>query len=296
MAGRPRAGGGAPGRDTLTAAQPLVVIPSVALFVLGLYQCGVGSPTDPRTFAVPAAGVLALALAVRLVLRSPRPLVDLRLLRIGPYAVATALTFLVQAPQLIVMVHGTLFLRQAMQLPALATGLALLPLVGSLTAGTYLSGHLVDRFRSARVPVLFGLATATVGAVFWTAALPSREYLWQVPGMALAGIGMGMPVPALSAELMRAVPEGKRVDASVLRQTLRQLGGAVGLAVAGALVLAANDDSADGAGVITATAAPVAFVAASGFLCAALLLAAFELRVRVHGRFEAVNSGHSGPG
>ncbi|GLX21454.1 MFS transporter [Streptomyces lavendulae] len=280
----------------LSAAQPLVVVASVALFVLGLYQCGVGSPADPRTLAVPAAGALALALAVRLVLRSPRPLVDLRLLRIGPYAVATALTALVQAPQLIVMVHGTLYLRQAMHLPPLATGLALLPLVGSLTAGTYLSGHLLDRFRSIRVPVLLGLAAATAGAVLWTAALPSREYLWQVPAMALAGLGMGMPVPALSAELMRAVPEGKRADASVLRQTLRQLGGAVGLAVAGALVLAANDDSADGAGVVTAAAAPLAFVTASGFLCAALLLAAAGLPRRAGGRISAADSGHSASG
>ncbi|MFE1791238.1 hypothetical protein ACFW7J_23105 [Streptomyces sp. NPDC059525] len=98
--------------------------------------------------------------------------------------------------------------------------------------------------------------------------------------MVLAGIGMGMPVPALSAELMRAVPQHDRADASVLRQTLRQLGGAVGLALAGALVLAANDDTADAAGIVTATATPVAFVTADAFLLAALLSATALLPVR----------------
>ncbi|MEV7545834.1 MFS transporter [Streptomyces sp. NPDC089915] len=257
--------------------QALVVIPSVAALVLALYQCGIWGFGDPRTPAALTAALLAPALAVRLVLRSPEPLVDLRLLRIRPYAVATALTFLVQGPQLIVLVHGTLFLRQAMHLPPLSTGLCLLPLVGALTTGTLLSGYLLDRYRSVRIPVLLGLAAAVLGAALWTLALPSREYAGQVPGMLLAGIGMGMPVPALSAELMRAVPREARADASVLRQTLRQLGGAVGLAVAGALVLAANDDTADAAGIVTATATPVAFVTACAFLCAALLLASTAL-------------------
>ncbi|MFF2195820.1 MFS transporter [Streptomyces sp. NPDC058157] len=265
------------GRGGLGVLQPVVVSASVAAVVLALYQCGVWGLADPRTPAALTAGTLALALAVRLVLRSREPLVNLRLLRIRPYAVATGLTFLVQGPQLIVMVHGTLFLRQAMHLPPLTTGLALLPLVGALTTGTFLSGHLLDRYRSIRVPVLLGLTAATLGAVLWTLALPQRGYLWQVPGMVLAGIGMGMPVPALSAELMRAVPRRDRADASVLRQTLRQLGGAFGLALAGALVLAANDDTADAEGIVTATATPAAFATATAFLTAALLCAALLL-------------------
>lgn len=122
------------------------------------------------------------------------------------------------------------------------------------------------------MPVLLGLTAATVGAAAWTAVLPSREYLWQVPGMLLAGIGMGLPVPALSAELMRAVPADKRADASVLRQSIRQLGGAVGLA-AGAVVLAANERVAEEAGVISVTATSAAFLVASWVLAATLPLA-----------------------
>ncbi|MER5812770.1 MFS transporter [Streptomyces sp. NPDC002033] len=275
ITGEPQPVGGA-----LTVVRPLLVVASVVLLVLGLYWCGAGGFTEPEPFAVLLGGAMALALAVRLVLGSPEPFLDLRLLGIRPYAVAVALTFAVQAAQLVVLVHGTLFLRQAMHRPLLATGLCLLPLVVTLTAGTLLSGYLLDRSRSVRVPVLLGLVVATLGAVLWTLALPSLSYARQVPGMALAGLGMGLPVPALSAELMRAVPKDKRGDASVLRQTLRQLGGAVGLATAGALVLAANDDADDAAGIVTATATPSAFLAASAFLLAALLCAAALLPPR----------------
>ncbi|MFJ5549132.1 MFS transporter [Streptomyces sp. NPDC093225] len=258
----------------LTALQPLVVVVSLVLLVLGLYACGEVGPTDPRTFAALATGVVTLAVAVRLVLRSRHPLVDLRLLGIRPYAVAVGLTFMVQAPQLIVLVHGALFLRQVTHLSVLATGSCLLPLVAAMATGTLLSGYLLERSGSIRVPVLTGLVAATVGAALWTAALTSGAYPWQVPGMLLAGFGMGLPVPALSAELMRAVPDHQRADASVLRQTLRQLGGAVGLATAGAVVLAANAEAADEAGVVTAAAAPAAFVVATCVLAVALLLAA----------------------
>ncbi|MFD8636430.1 MFS transporter [Streptomyces sp. NPDC059656] len=265
------------GSGTLAAGQPLAVILSLGLLVWGLYQCGVRGVTDPRTLTALVTGASALALTVRLVLRSPEPLVDLRLLLIRPYAVEVALTFLVQAAQLIVVVHGTLFLRQALHLSLPATGTALIPLVASLTTGTFLSGYLLDRSRSIRVPVLLGLTAATSGAVAWTAALPTGEYRWLVPGMILAGLGMGLPVPALSAEMMRAVPAARRPDASVVRQTFRQLGGAIGLAGAGAVVLALNGDAADRAGIVSADATPGAFVVASCALGIALLLAALAL-------------------
>ncbi|MER5726891.1 MFS transporter [Streptomyces sp. NPDC002138] len=261
----------------LSIMQPLLMVSSMVLLVLGLYQCGNWGVADPRTLAALAAGAVTVAVGVRLLLRSPRPLVDLRLLRIRPYAVGVALTFLVQGPQLVVLVHGTLFLRQSMHLSLLATGIALLPLVVASATGTFLSGFLRDRTGSARVPVLAGLTAATIGAAAWTVALPSQVYVWQVPGMILTGLGTGLPVPALSAELMRVVPADKRADASVLRSTLRQLGGAIGLAVAGAVVLAVNNDLSDAVGIITPTATRAAFAVASAALALALSLAAFLL-------------------
>ncbi|WP_260610845.1 MFS transporter [Streptomyces sp. WAC06614] len=261
----------------LTVGQPVAVVLSLGAFVFGLYQCGVWGVTDPRTLVALVGGAVALALTVRLVLRSPRPLVDLRLLRIRRYAVEVALTFTVQASQLILLVHGTLFLRQAMDQSLRATGLSLLPLVTALATGTFLSGYLLDRFRSVRVPALIGLTAGAFGSLAWTLALPSLDYRWQVPGMVLAGLGMGMPVPALSAEMMRAVPAEKRADASVVRQTFRQLGGALGLASAGAVVLGVNDDSEDAVGVISAGATPAAFLIASSLLGIALLFAALML-------------------
>ncbi|MEV7614186.1 MFS transporter [Streptomyces sp. NPDC089799] len=276
LLGRTRIAVEAPG-GSLSALQPAAVVVSLGALVLGLCLCGFWGITDPRTLAALAGGALLLAATVRLTLRSREPLVDVRLLTIRPYAVAVALTFLVQAPQLIVLVHGTLFLRQSMALSLVATGLSLLPLVAALACGTFASGFLLERSGSVRVPVLCGLVSATVGVALWAAAQSSQAYAWQVPGMVLAGFGLGVPIPALSAELMRVVPVHKRADASVLRQTLRQLGGALGLAAAGALVLSVDDEAADAAGIVTSSAVHAGFVLAGGVLVVALLLAVVML-------------------
>ncbi|MEV6319529.1 MFS transporter [Streptomyces sp. NPDC051776] len=268
---------------TGAAGGPLAVVPvlitafSLAMLVLGLYGWGLWGFSDVRSLSALVTGTVALVFAVRLTLQSRHPVVDLRLLTIRRYAVAVTLTFLVQAAQMIVLVHGTVFLRQALDLSVLASGLCLLPLVLSLTVGTFASGYLMDLFRSVRVPTLSGLMAATLGAAAWTAALPVPDYLWQIPGMALAGLGLGMPIPALSAELMSVVPRDRTAEASVLRQMLRQLGGAFGLAMGGAVVLAVNDDSVDATGIVSVPASQAGFMLASSLLGGTLLFSAVLL-------------------
>ncbi|MFE0849110.1 hypothetical protein [Streptomyces rochei] len=62
-----------------------------------------------------------------------------------------------------------------------------------------------------------GSLVACAGTVLWTALVPSGAYPWMVVAMVLSGAGMGMPIPALSAQMMDAVPEVSRADASTLR-------------------------------------------------------------------------------
>ncbi|MFG2196121.1 MFS transporter [Streptomyces sp. NPDC048639] len=254
--------------------QPVLMISALAAVVFGLFQIGIWGPGDIRTMAILTLGILLLAISIAFTLRASRPLVELRLLRNRPYRAAVTITFLVQGAQLIAVVHGTVHLQQDLHLSILDSGVAILPLVIALAVGTCASAYLLDRFRSIRVTALSSLGCATLGMAGWTSVFVAGTYAWQIPGMIVAGLGMGAPIPALSAEMMRVVRVEQRADASVLRQTLRQLGGALGLAVAGALVLSGNDKASDAAGAIAAPAAVSGFVFASIVLGAAFLVAA----------------------
>ncbi|MEV6833779.1 MFS transporter [Streptomyces sp. NPDC051133] len=261
-------------RKPLPVLQSLLVLPALSLVVLGVYESSVWGLAGIGVLSVGAA---LLIVSVRAVLVAPLPLLQLRLFRIRPYTVAVVITFLVQAAQFPVLVHGTVYLRQQLQMSVLGSGLALLPFVVSLALGTFMSGFVLDHWQSIRVPVVGGLFAATAGTVAWTSLLPFGTYPWMVTAMVLSGLGMGAPIPALSAHMMNTVPEASRGDASVLRQMLRQLGGVFGLALAGALLLAVNDRAADQAGTVRTPATFAVFVAADAVLGCAATLAATAL-------------------
>jgi hypothetical protein len=58
-----------------------------------------------------------------------------------------------------------------------------------------------------------------------------------VPGFTLAGVGFGLTMPASTAAALGRVPDDKTGVASGVLNTLRQFGGALGLAVTGAIVV-----------------------------------------------------------
>jgi MFS family permease len=263
----------APAGGSLPVRQPLLVVPALALTVLGLYQCGIWGVTDPKTVALLTTGILLLTICVWILLRSPCPLLEVRLLRVRAIAVPMALTFLIQASQLIVIVHGAVYLRHVTNLSAVSAGASLLSLVVALATGTSLSGYVLDLFGSVTVPVLGGLGVACLGMAAWAVGMRTHDNLWQVPGMFGVGLGIGLPVPTLSSVIMGSVGPGNYTGASVLRQTLRQLGGAVGIATAGAVVLGKNPPSLDAAGVVSASAAEAGILVAGAFLATAFLVA-----------------------
>jgi DHA2 family methylenomycin A resistance protein-like MFS transporter len=59
-----------------------------------------------------------------------------------------------------------------------------------------------------------------------------------LPGLALIPAGMGLAVPAMTTAILASVDRSKAGTASAVLNTARQVGGAMGVAVYGALVAA----------------------------------------------------------
>ncbi|MFE0849111.1 MFS transporter [Streptomyces rochei] len=126
--------------ESLRVPQSLLTVLALSLVVLGVFESGV--------WGLPGLGVLLtgaalLAVSLRVMLTTRRPLLRLRLLRIRSYGVAVTITFLIQAAQLPVLIHGTVYLRQQLHLSVTGCGLALLPFIVSLALGTFASGFVL---------------------------------------------------------------------------------------------------------------------------------------------------------
>ena len=86
--------------------------------------------------------------------------------------------------------------------------------------------------------MLTGLAGCTVGLALWALALPHLTYWGQVPGMVVTGLGIGLTISPTNTDGLARVDEADLAQGSGIMQTTRQIGGTLGVAIIGAVVLA----------------------------------------------------------
>ncbi|WP_219852839.1 MFS transporter [Streptomyces solincola] len=241
-------------RTSMSVPQLTTLIAGLALLVLGTQQASVWGFASALTWTVLGAGALGIACFIRLALRSERPVIDIRLLGIRRFRRDAVLLFILQFGTLAAMVHGTLFLQETLDYSAIASGLAILPLIVPLIVANQIAGRAFDK-HGARVPTVAGFIAATAGVGAWAWSFTAETYWWQVPGMTATGIGIGCALSCLSADGLSVVAAESRGEASGILACLRQLGGSVGVAAAATVALAAHGSRTDFASVRSSTAA-----------------------------------------
>ena len=76
---------------------------------------------------------------------------------------------------------------------------------------------------------------------------PDSSYLGLLPGMILGGFGMAITMTPMTAAAMSSVPVDKAGIGSGMLNTFRQVGGALGIAVMGAILARLERGARDGA-------------------------------------------------
>jgi predicted MFS family arabinose efflux permease len=208
-------------------------------------------------FAVSAVG---LFLFLRIERRVRDPLINLELARRPTVVGANVVIFCAQFSKLAVIVFGALLLQDRLGLSALATGTVLLPAMLPQVVTSIWSGRLTDRLGPRR-PMLAGVAVMIV-ALVWLAVFSSHGYLMLVPGFLLWGVSLPFLFNPGYTTILNSVPAGQRGEASGVTSTGRQLGGALAVAVLGA-VLASSDSFA---AVFAVSAVITAFVWVAAYL------------------------------
>lgn len=248
----------------------LLLVAAIGATVVAVQQAGVWSWTSPLTLSLLVGGLALGVVFVLLQLRSRSPLIEVRLFAAPGFTPAVVVAGLVQFAMLGVVLFNSIYLQHLLDVPPLQAGLAVLPLIVPITVGAQIAGRWYDR-SGVRPPAITGLLVATVGMAVWTVALPMLTYVGQVPGMVLTGLGIGLATsPTNTDALGRARPDQTN-QASGLNQTMRQVGGTLGVAcisavvaLAGSWQMSANSrqESADAIALGFATAAAVFAVAA----------------------------------
>ncbi|WP_285727221.1 MFS transporter [Psychromicrobium xiongbiense] len=133
---------------------------------------------------------------------------------------------------------ASLFLQQHLGLPPLQAGLVFLPSSAFAILANMFSGRLTNRF-SARVPVVLGLSCMGVGLVAMALTASLGQPVLVAVLMILTSSGGAMAMPQVTAVVLASVPAAQAGTASAVFNTFRQMGGAVAIAVFGALLAGA---------------------------------------------------------
>jgi MFS transporter, DHA2 family, methylenomycin A resistance protein len=193
---------------------------------------GVSSARVLAAFAVAAAALTAFAL---LQARGRHPMVPLDLFRSRTVTVTVVVGF-----AFVVGYYGlpfvmSLYLQQLRGLSALGTGIVFLPMMLTGAVLTPFIARLAERF-GARALITLGLTCMTVGLIV-ISRLPASAPVAVVSAlMMLVGVAGPLVMPPVMALLLHAVPARRAGVASGVFNTSRQAGGALAIAVFGALL------------------------------------------------------------
>jgi EmrB/QacA subfamily drug resistance transporter len=215
-----------------------VLAVGIAALALGVTQgpaWGWTSPAVVGLFAIALLMVPAMAVLER---RAPEPILDLRLFRIRSFAVGTLASTLFYFAFLAYSITAVLFLEGAWGYSPAAAGLAYSAGPAISAATNVIGGRLVDRHGSRAVATggLAMLAVAIAVMAFLVAGADQPDYVrLYLPPALLAGVAMSMIFPALTAVSTKDLAADAFATGTGVLGTLRQMGGALGIASAVAI-------------------------------------------------------------
>jgi DHA2 family methylenomycin A resistance protein-like MFS transporter len=167
--------------------------------------------------------------------RSAAPMMPLGLFRHPVFSAVSLIGFLLNAGYYGSTFLLSLYFQGPLGLSPLLTGLAFVPMTGLIAVINVFAGRIAAR-HGARLPMVSGLCVAVAGfAALALVLTPATDYggLWWT--LLLIGCGTALTVPPMTAALLATVDRARSGIASGVLNSLRQTGGALGVAVLGAI-------------------------------------------------------------
>ena len=213
------------------------LVGGLSALVIALMQGAEWGWGAPATLALLCGGVVLLALFIFWERRTVHPLIQLGLLRSGTFTGGILVFFMFQFNKVAVFVFVALYLQDVLHFSPIDAGLVVMVAVVPTLVTSLVSGRAADRFGSRR-PLFIGLLLN--GAALILVALATTADSVALIVAPLVVWGAMLPFIAVSARraLMNAVPKTQQGEASGVNLTVQMLGGTVGMALCGALLVA----------------------------------------------------------
>jgi EmrB/QacA subfamily drug resistance transporter len=230
----------APGRISWGAAALLSA--GLSAVLLAVSEAATWGWTSARTLGLIAAGLVVLALWVRVEFASREPLVDMRIMRLRGVWTTNLAGFLlgfgmygsfILLPQLVEQPESTGY---GFGASVTAAGLFMLPSTLAMLVVGPMAGRLERRYGS-KPPLVVGVVFAMASFILLAVAHGASVDIYVAS--ALLGIGIGLAFAAMANLIVVAVPADQTGVATGVNTVMRTVGGALGSQII-ASILTAN--------------------------------------------------------
>jgi EmrB/QacA subfamily drug resistance transporter len=207
---------------------------SLFLLVLALIRGNTEGWGSPLILGELVASAALFATFLFVELRQERPMFDVTLFRKPTFGGVSIAAFALSASLFAMFLYITLYLQNILGYSPLQTGVRFLPVTGLGLVLAPVAGRLAARM-SPRWFLGGGIALVAAGLSVMHGVGANSSWTVLLPGLMLAGAGVGIANPTLAQVAVGVVPPARSGMASGINNTCRQVGIATGIAGLGAV-------------------------------------------------------------
>jgi len=220
---------------------------AVGALVLGIHEGPEAGWTEPLTLAGLIGGVAAAVGFVVWELGQEHPLLNLKVFRnrmLSSGSLNLLIVFAIISGLFLVLVQ---FLQAALGYSAIRASAGLIPMA-ALMMPLSSAAPLISRRVGLRAMFVSGISFIAVGLGLMAGLASLSGGYWSVlPGLVVLAVGVGLTMTPGTAAITGSLPVEEQGVASALNDTVRELGGALGIALIGSLLSAGYSSSVSGA-------------------------------------------------
>lgn len=192
-----------------------------------------------------ASAVLMISF-VLLELHQRLPMLELSLFKIGNFTGSVVVALMVSLAMFGVFFFMSLYIQNILGYSPTRAGSAFLPMTVLVILIAPFAGRFSDRIGS-RWLVVTGMTLSAIGLFLFSRVDAGTTYPGLLPAMIVTGLGMPMAMAPTTAAAMATVPVDKAGVGSAILNSFRQVGGALGIALLGAIMATQSSSVEDDA-------------------------------------------------
>ncbi len=217
---------------------PGIALLSVAItaLVLGIIESDSAGWGSARVLGLLGGAVVALVAFILTEQRVRAPLLPLVVFRNRQFVGATSVGFALSFAMLAILLYTAYYLQGVLGYGAIKAGALLLPATVPIMFAGPVATKLVVRY-GFRPTMAGGLLLVAAAAAILTQITASTGYLLLLPAFILLGSGIGLTISPTSGAAISSVPPDKAGAGAGVLNMGRQVGGALGIAITGTIVV-----------------------------------------------------------